>query len=178
MLNVRNSPYNAVGDGVHDDTIAIQAAINNALTSGGAVYFPTGQYLVSSELDCIYNTTSVSKGVCFLGDGASNTILLWGGTDTRSGGSPGTATSAIGAPARMLTGCTLLAASTNAALRLSGLPSLGVPTSKGTEIRLRAWQIFGSRKLKSTRLIMSSIIATLIALVLAVDRTIARTAFS
>jgi hypothetical protein len=35
--------YGAVGDGVTDDTAAIQAAINS-LTSGGALYFPTGIY--------------------------------------------------------------------------------------------------------------------------------------
>jgi hypothetical protein len=35
--------YGAVGDGVTDDTAAIQAAINS-LTSGGALYFPTGTY--------------------------------------------------------------------------------------------------------------------------------------
>lgn len=43
-LNVKASPYNAVGDGVTNDTSAIQAALNSLATSGGNLYFPTGTY--------------------------------------------------------------------------------------------------------------------------------------
>lgn len=38
--------YGAVGDGVHDDTDAIQAALN----TGGDIYFPAGRYKVTREL--------------------------------------------------------------------------------------------------------------------------------
>jgi hypothetical protein len=40
--------YGAVGDGVEDDTAAIQAAINSAATS---IYFPGGSYLFTSQVD-------------------------------------------------------------------------------------------------------------------------------
>ena len=38
--------YGAVGDGVHDDTAAIQAAIN----ANASIFFPTGTYLTTSTL--------------------------------------------------------------------------------------------------------------------------------
>jgi hypothetical protein len=49
VINVRNAPYNAKGDGVTDDTQAIQAALSAA---GGhaIVYVPNGTYLVSNTL--------------------------------------------------------------------------------------------------------------------------------
>lgn len=49
-LNVKNVPYGALGDGVADDTAAIQAAID-AAGYGGVVYLPKGVYKVSQPLD-------------------------------------------------------------------------------------------------------------------------------
>ncbi|MEK6532104.1 MAG: glycosyl hydrolase family 28-related protein [Deltaproteobacteria bacterium] len=42
--------YGATGDGVTDDTTAIQNAINTLSASGGTVLFPLGTYLISSTL--------------------------------------------------------------------------------------------------------------------------------
>ena len=39
-VNVKQAPYNAVGNGVSDDTAAIQSALNAA--GGGTVFLPRG----------------------------------------------------------------------------------------------------------------------------------------
>ncbi|BCT93253.1 hypothetical protein LYSHEL_22760 [Lysobacter helvus] len=46
VLNVKN--YGAIGDGIHDDTAAIQAAINALPTAGGTVTVPAGTYLIDT----------------------------------------------------------------------------------------------------------------------------------
>jgi PKD repeat protein len=65
--NVREAPYNAYGDGTHDDTAAIQSAINSC-PAGGAVYLPTGTYKVSS--------LRLRSGVAIRGDGAPATKIV------------------------------------------------------------------------------------------------------
>jgi hypothetical protein len=45
--NVKN--YGAYGDGLHDDTAAIQAAINSLPSSGGIVTIPAGTYLIDTS---------------------------------------------------------------------------------------------------------------------------------
>jgi hypothetical protein len=49
---VRNSAYagGAYGDGIHDDTAAIQACIDSYTTGYGTVWFPDGVYLVTSTI--------------------------------------------------------------------------------------------------------------------------------
>lgn len=67
--NVRGAPYNAVGDGVNDDTAEIQAAIDAAETDGGGtVYFPDGTYKISSPL-------LLHSGVTLKGNGRRNSII-------------------------------------------------------------------------------------------------------
>lgn len=47
-VSVKSPPFNATGDGVTDDTAAIQAAVNSITNLGGTVYFPAGIYKLNS----------------------------------------------------------------------------------------------------------------------------------
>lgn len=72
--------YGAVGDGVADDTAAIQAAINAANPRGGVVYFPRGDYLISTGLLIDNSVAGVGPGLedyfapkaSLLGDGMAS----------------------------------------------------------------------------------------------------------
>lgn len=46
VVNVRD--FGALGNGITDDTVAIQAAIDSLPATGGSVFFPTGTYMVST----------------------------------------------------------------------------------------------------------------------------------
>lgn len=61
--------YGAIGDGVTDDTTAIQNAINDCATnSGGVVFFPYGTYVVSQI------TLTNQDSVQLIGSGPGSTI--------------------------------------------------------------------------------------------------------
>lgn len=66
-VNVQN--YGAVGDGVHDDTAAIQAAINALPANGGTVFLPAGTYNVT-------NTIVLGAFQRLLGAGANATQIV------------------------------------------------------------------------------------------------------
>ena len=62
--------FGAVGNGVVDDTAAIQAAINSlGANTGGTIYLPAGTYRTTSTLNC------TQRGVTLTGDGADASIL-------------------------------------------------------------------------------------------------------
>ncbi|WP_176441605.1 glycoside hydrolase family 55 protein [Granulicella rosea] len=87
VVNVQT--YGAVGDGVTDDTAAIQSALEAAAPAAGLpapytgeykyVYFPSGTYLISAKLTrYAINGSGVQVpdyGFQFLGQDKSNTIL-------------------------------------------------------------------------------------------------------
>ena len=69
VRNVRKPPYNAVGDGIHDDTVAVQQALDDAAdvissrlppASLEIVFLPRGIYAISSPL-------RVKNGVALIG---------------------------------------------------------------------------------------------------------------
>jgi hypothetical protein len=80
FVSVRD--FGAVGDGVHDDT----AAINAALTASGEdtktlfwqdkiVYFPNGIYLVSDRLNKKYADGRFASGAIMVGENRDKTII-------------------------------------------------------------------------------------------------------
>lgn len=67
-INVRD--YGARGNGIHDDTDAIQRALDAAADSGGGrVYFPRGTYMVNPT-----RTLHVSSNTVMYGEGARSVI--------------------------------------------------------------------------------------------------------
>jgi hypothetical protein len=68
LIDVRD--YGAIGNGIADDTVAIQAAVNAvmALPAGGRLYAPAGTYLINFAISIPKNT---SKTLRFFGDGAA-----------------------------------------------------------------------------------------------------------
>lgn len=81
LYNVRD--YGAVGDGVTDDTTAIQNAINACGSAGGGtVHLPAATYKISSTLvvgNGGSNVASTVNGVTVRGQGLYATTLKWGG---------------------------------------------------------------------------------------------------
>jgi hypothetical protein len=82
MINVKDAPFGALGNGQVDDTAAIQRAVNHArnlsFPTGGGVYrvsifFPAGFYYITAPID-LTNT----NGIWLVGDGGQylNTIIL------------------------------------------------------------------------------------------------------
>ena len=58
--SIKDPPFQAVGDGVTDDTAAIQKALNYLnLIGGGLLFFPRGTYIVSSDLNCAAFTSPI-----------------------------------------------------------------------------------------------------------------------
>lgn len=80
------SLYGATGDGVTDDTDAIQSALDAVPAKGGTVYFPPGRYKVSPRglrygSQDTYGALYPKANTRLLGDGAMSCILLEDGTE-------------------------------------------------------------------------------------------------
>lgn len=80
--------YGAVGDGVADDTAAINLAIssgdrcgpgscNSSTTTPALVYFPPGDYLVSSSIINYYDTQIIGNPNCLPTIRASSNLTGW-----------------------------------------------------------------------------------------------------
>lgn len=67
--------YGAIGDGVADDTVAIQTAVNASIASGGSLYMPTGTYKCTSTI------TISGADLHLYGDGESTLLSFASSTD-------------------------------------------------------------------------------------------------
>jgi hypothetical protein len=67
-LNVQSDAFGAIGDGVADDTTAIQAALTAAAATAGTVWLPAGEYKITAQL-------TVPNGVSVLGPGAQLCVI-------------------------------------------------------------------------------------------------------
>src|SRR5882757_6907548 len=77
MLNVK-TVYGAVGDGVHDDTAAIQAAISANIrqqSTSRIIYFPAGTDLVSKPLVWKDTTGVFQSELTFHGENQQSTVI-------------------------------------------------------------------------------------------------------
>ena len=80
--------FGAVGDGMTDDTIAFQYALN-ALASpsshASVLYIPAGTYKITSSLNYISTNCNIyCTGKSIIGESPTNTILKWQGDATGS----------------------------------------------------------------------------------------------
>jgi hypothetical protein len=50
-VNVKNPAYGAVGDGIADDRLALQSAVDAAATYGAAVFLPPGRYRLQGSVN-------------------------------------------------------------------------------------------------------------------------------
>lgn len=74
LIVATDPAYGATGNGVTDDTVALQAAIA-AAGGGGIVFLPWGKYLVTSALDIGPGITLLGAGNVFAGSGYGTELL-------------------------------------------------------------------------------------------------------
>ncbi len=67
--------FGAVGDGVTDDTKAIQAAIDSLKETGGTIFIPAGTYVISDALLLYSNQSVISNGAVLIQGQAINNMM-------------------------------------------------------------------------------------------------------
>ncbi len=88
-INVKGSPYNAVGDGVTDDSAAVAAALAAIPATGGTIYFPAGSTfridtkLLASKSNVLWSGYGAT--LRFQGPNTSRLITLTGDNNTFTG---------------------------------------------------------------------------------------------
>jgi hypothetical protein len=84
VFNVKSAPYNGKGDGVTNDTTAIQTAINDAEAQGGIVYLPGGTWMFSAlrvdGANCIIQGAGKDVTILKAITGTAVTLVSFGST--------------------------------------------------------------------------------------------------
>jgi hypothetical protein len=83
VFNVKD--YGAVGDGSHDDTSAIQAAVTATVTGGrrgGIVYAPAGTYRITSTVTLPDPHGGFQDAISLWGEGPTLTKFSWAGASS------------------------------------------------------------------------------------------------
>lgn len=77
--------FGAVGDGVTDDTVALNAALTAAVAANRCLYFPTGVYLVTANIT-VPTPSSVQRGFTIRGEGKHyGSIIRFSGAAVTTG---------------------------------------------------------------------------------------------
>lgn len=78
VFNVKD--YGAIGDGITDDTVAIQTALTACCAAHGKLFFPKGTYLITSTLGAAETTYEWSiEGQAPGGFNLAGAVIKWGG---------------------------------------------------------------------------------------------------
>ncbi len=77
VIDITKPPYNAKGDGIADDTAAIQRALSDHPNAGAIVYLPNGQYLISDTLKWAHGSRDgwEEKNTALQGQSASGAVI-------------------------------------------------------------------------------------------------------
>lgn len=78
VIDIKGAPYFAQGDGVTDDTVAIQKALDDLMGTHRILYFPSGTYLISETLNWSKKNSKGEDSWGFnsiIGENPLNTII-------------------------------------------------------------------------------------------------------
>jgi hypothetical protein len=78
-ISVKSAPYNAVGNGIANDTAAIQSAVNAAAAQGKGVWFPAGTYNQNDKIQVPSGVNMKGAGIWYSHLHATVQSTVWGG---------------------------------------------------------------------------------------------------